>query len=71
MPNDLASTLRTQVKSSRLSENQIAKESGVNQSSLNLFMNGHRDLRLQTATRLSDYFGLCFCPVDSPSSSPK
>lgn len=71
MPNDLASTLRTRVRSSRLSENQIAKESGVNQSSLNLFMNGHRDLRLQTATRLSDYFGLCFCPVDSDSSSPK
>ena len=68
---DLADTLRSRVRSSTLSENQIAQESGVNQSSLNLFMNGHRDLRLQTATRLSDYFGLCFCPADSDSSRPK
>jgi len=67
----LSDTLRDKVTASGTSQNQIARESGVNQASLNLFMNGHRDLRLQTATRLADYFGLCFCPDDSLNSSPK
>ena len=67
----LASALRDRVKSSTESENQIARGSGVSQSSLNLFMNNRRDLRLDTATRLADYFGLCFCPVDSTSDNPR
>lgn len=68
---ELSDTLRERVRASGDSQNQIARDSGVNQASLNLFMNEKRDLRLQTATRLADYFGLCFCPVDSDSSSPK
>ena len=68
---ELSETLRERVRASGDSQNQIARDSGVNQASLNLFMNEKRDLRLQTATRLADYFGLCFCPVDSVSDSPK
>lgn len=68
---ELSDTLRARVRASGDSQNQIARDSGVNQASLNLFMNGRRDLRLQTATRLADYFGLCFCPADSLSDSSR
>ncbi len=68
---ELSETLRERVRASGDSQNQIARDSGVNQASLNLFMNEKRDLRLQTATRLADYFGLCFCPADSLSDSSR
>ena len=64
---ELSDTLRARVRAAGDSQNKIARDSGVNQASLNLFMNEKRDLRLQTATRLADYFGLCFCPADSLS----
>ena len=67
----LARSLRDLVKASTESENQIARGSGVSQSTLNLFMNERRDLRLDTANRLANYFGLCFCPADSTNTKPR
>ena len=64
---ELSDTLRARVRASGDSQNKIARDSGVNQASLNLVMNEKRALRLQTAPRLADYFGLCFCPADSLS----
>jgi transcriptional regulator with XRE-family HTH domain len=55
----LAATLRDTAERSGLSVYQIAKESGVDQSTLNKFLNGDRDnLRLDVADRLFQYFGL-------------
>jgi plasmid maintenance system antidote protein VapI len=65
----LADDLRRVVASSTLSQNQIAREAGISQASLNLFVNRHRDLKLATAARLAAYFGLVFC-CDS-SERPK
>lgn len=55
----LAAILRDAAKRTGLSVYQIAKESGVDQSTLNKFINGDRDnLRLDVADRLFKYFGL-------------
>lgn len=55
----LAAILRDTARGSGLSVYQIAKESGVDQSTLNKFLNGERDnLRLDVADRLFKYFGL-------------
>ncbi len=57
----LAAILRDAARRSRLSVYQIAKESGVDQSTLNKFMNGDRNnLRLDVADRLFKFFGLRF-----------
>ena len=57
--SDLAAILRDATCRSGLSVYQIAKESGVDQSTLNKFINGDRDnLRLDVADRLFKYFGL-------------
>lgn len=55
----LAAILREAVSQSGLSVNQIAKRSGVDQSTLNKFLNGKRDnLRLDVAERLFRHFNL-------------
>lgn len=55
----LAAVLRQSAQRSGLSVYQIAKESGVDQSTLNKFLNGDRDnLRLDVADRLFRFFGL-------------
>ena len=55
----LADHVRRAASRSGLSVNQIARESDVDQSTLNKFLNGTRDnLRLDVADRLFCYFGL-------------
>ena len=55
----LAAILRDTARRSGLSVYQIAKESGVDQSTLNKFLNGDRNnLRLDVADRLFKFFGL-------------
>lgn len=55
----LAAILRDAVRRSGFSVYKIAKDSGVDQSTLNKFLNGERDnLRLDIADRLFRYFGL-------------
>ncbi len=49
--------LREAIQKSGKSVNQIAKETGVLQQSLSKFMRG-KDVRLETAQKLADYFGL-------------
>jgi len=57
--SSLAAILRQAAHRSGLSVYQIAKESGVDQSTLNKFLNGDRgNLRLDVADRLFKYFGL-------------
>jgi plasmid maintenance system antidote protein VapI len=50
--------LRRAVRESGRSVNAVAKAAGVAQPVLYRFMTGERDLTLDTAQRLADYFGL-------------
>jgi transcriptional regulator with XRE-family HTH domain len=55
----LAAILRETARRSGLSVYQIAKKAGVDQSTLNKFLNGDRDnLRLDVTDRLFKFFGL-------------
>jgi transcriptional regulator with XRE-family HTH domain len=61
--SSLAATLRDAARDSGLSINRIAKESGVDQSTLNKFISGDRDnLRLDVADRLFKFFRLQITP---------
>ena len=55
----LAAAIRDAAGQSGLSVYRIAKDAGVDQSTLNKFLNGDRDnLRLDVADRLFRFFGL-------------
>jgi plasmid maintenance system antidote protein VapI len=54
----LQDQLREAVKQSGLSLYRIAKDSGVVYQVLHRFASGERDLTLETATKLADYFGM-------------
>ncbi|HEX5471556.1 MAG TPA: helix-turn-helix transcriptional regulator [Lacipirellulaceae bacterium] len=61
----LAAVLRDAARDSGLSVYRIAKEGGVDQSTLNKFLNGERNnLRLDVADRLLKFFGLCVIPKE-------
>lgn len=49
--------LRTAVRQSGMPLRRVAKAAGVAQSILSVFMSG-KDIRLKTAQRLADFFGL-------------
>ena len=56
---DIASTIRDVARQRQLSVYQVAKDTGLNQSSLNQFFNGTKDdLRLSTVQVLFDYLSL-------------
>lgn len=62
--SNLAAILRDAARRSGLSVYQIAKESGVDQSTLNKFLKGDRDnLRLDVADRLFKFFRLRVVPL--------
>jgi len=62
--SSLAAILRDTANRSGLSVYQIARESGVDQSTLNKFLNGDRDnLRLDVADRLFKFFRLRVVPT--------
>ena len=63
----LADQLRQAVLDSGLSVYRIAKDSGVPQSALQRFITGHRDLRLETASKLAAYFGMRLTKPQSKS----
>ena len=55
----LTKQLLEAIQQSGMSINAIAKGSGVSQSTLQRFTSGERDkIRLDTASRLADYFGM-------------
>ncbi len=53
----LADTIRDALANCGKSRKEIAKATGVDEPQLSRFLNGC-DLRLETATRLTDYLGL-------------
>ena len=56
----LQDQLRQAVEDSGLTLYRIAKESGVAYQVLHRFACGERDLTLETASRLADFFGMRF-----------
>lgn len=54
----MADRLRKAVRDSKKTVNAIAVESKISQPILYRFMAGERDLKLRTAQKLADYFGL-------------
>ena len=54
----LQDQLRQAIKDSDLSLYRIAKGSGIAYQVLHRFARGERDLTLETATKLADYFGM-------------
>jgi transcriptional regulator with XRE-family HTH domain len=57
MPKDMADVLREAIRKSGTSALQLSKETGVSQPSITEFLRG-ADMRLATAQKLADYFGL-------------
>ena len=54
----MAEVLRKAVREPGLSVNAVAKAAGIAQPVLHRFVTGERDLTLDTAQKLADYFGL-------------
>jgi hypothetical protein len=54
----LADQLREAIENSGRSINSIALAAGVPQPVLQRFVSGERDIRLETADKLADYFGM-------------
>jgi plasmid maintenance system antidote protein VapI len=54
----LQEQLREAIEKSGLSLYRIAKDSGVAYQVLHRFANRERDLTLETASKLADYFGM-------------
>lgn len=69
MREPLSDSLRNQIAGSTLSVNEIAQRSGISQAVLCRFLNRKRTLRLDTADRLANYFGLAI-EVPDPASEP-
>ena len=56
----LQDQLRQAVRDSGVSLYRVAKDSGVRYQVLHRFVSGKRDLTLETASRLADFFGMRF-----------
>lgn len=57
-PSDIRDTLRQAIRAYPHSMLQLEKESGCQRGSIARFLNGERDLRLETAAKLAAFFGL-------------
>jgi plasmid maintenance system antidote protein VapI len=57
-PDTLADQLRAALVASDLSHYRISKDTGISQPVVTRFINGDRDLRLETAGKLAAYLGM-------------
>jgi len=64
----LAKQLLDAIKNSGESIHAIANAADIQQASLQRFVSGERDIRLDTASRLADYFGM---HLTRPRAKPK
>ncbi len=62
----LSDDLKNAVQESGKSINSIAKGAGVPQPVLSRSINGERDIRLETASKLAEFFGLSLQPDTKP-----
>ena len=54
----IADAIREAAESSGKSWYEIAKKSGVNYAAIHRFLSGESDIRLSTADKLAEYFGM-------------
>jgi plasmid maintenance system antidote protein VapI len=66
----LADVLRKAIENSGKPLTGLARECGVPQPMLTRFMAGY-DIRLATAEKLADYFGLKLCPESKGKAKKK
>ena len=66
----LSDQLRTAIKESGLSATALAKECGIPQPMLTRFING-LDVRLATADKLAEHFGLELRPAEAKKTAKK
>lgn len=64
----LQDQFRQVIEDSGLSLYRIAKDSGIAYQVLHRFARGERDLTLETASRLADYFGMRLTRPRRPKS---
>lgn len=57
MSKEVADTLREAIRKSGLSANELAKRTGVTQTTISGFLRG-RDMRLSHASKIAAYLGL-------------
>lgn len=57
-PDTLADQLRAAMVGSGLSHYRISKDTGISQPVITRFINGDRDLKLETAGKLAAYFSM-------------
>lgn len=57
MSKELAEILRGAIRKSGLSANQLAKETGVDQTTISRFLRG-KDMGLERASKIAAYLGL-------------
>ncbi|MSR58283.1 MAG: XRE family transcriptional regulator [Planctomycetaceae bacterium] len=55
---DLADVLRAAIRDSGLSARRLGEMTDVKQQTISTILNGQADIRLSTAQRLMDYFGI-------------
>ncbi len=60
---DIEKQLKQAIDKSKMSRYRLAKESGLTQSQLSYFVNGHRTLTLSAAAKLAKVLGLELRPV--------
>lgn len=65
----IAEQLRAAIEASGTAY-RAAKDSGVDVTIVQRFLNGERDLRLATAARLCEALGLELRPIDKPTTKP-
>jgi plasmid maintenance system antidote protein VapI len=56
MESDMHDILRDAIRRCGMSAQRLAKETGVSQPTITVFLSG-KDIRLKTAKKLADYFG--------------
>ena len=54
---DLAEEIREEIRRREISQNQLQRETGISQANLSRFLNGTRDMYLETASRLIEFLG--------------
>ena len=70
MAKKLTDQLRKHVLSAEQSRYRISKDTGISQSALSLFVNGHAGVTMEALDALGEYLGLRLVAV-KPASKPK
>jgi plasmid maintenance system antidote protein VapI len=68
-PADLGKQLQAAVGGCGQNLYAVAKASGIDYAVLHRFMNDDRDIKLGTASRLADYFGMSLTPPTKPRAN--